>query len=158
MSIKIKILELSPNCMPRQIDKGDWIDLCSACDITLDPKSNSVCYIPLGVAIKLPEGYEAIVASRSSSPKNFGTDACSGIGIIDNKYCGPKDEWCFICRPRKKITINAGDRVCQFRVQLSQKATFWQKLKWLFSSGIKLEQVTSLESENRGGFGTTGTN
>ena len=50
-----------------------------------------------------------------------------------------------------------GERICQFRVQLSQKATMWQKIKWLFSSGIELVQVKDLPNKtNRGGFGSTG--
>jgi dUTPase len=32
----------------------------------------------------------------------------------------------------------------------------WQKLKWLFSSGIEIEQVDSLDNPERGGFGSTG--
>ena len=48
------------------------------------------------------------------------------------------------------------DRVCQFRIQLSQKATFWQKMRWLFSSGVKLVKVDNLNNTNRGGLGSTG--
>ena len=54
------------------------------------------------------------------------------------------------------VSIKKGDRICQFRIQLSQKATFWQKLKWLFSSGIELVEVDSLNNKSRGGFGSTG--
>lgn len=46
--------------------------------------------------------------------------------------------------------------ICQFRIQLSQKATVLQKLKWLFSSGIKFIYVDKLENKNRGGIGSTG--
>ena len=56
----------------------------------------------------------------------------------------------------RETTIEAGDRICQFRIQLSQKATFWQKLKWLFSSGIELVEVDNLNNKSRGGFGSTG--
>ena len=49
-----------------------------------------------------------------------------------------------------------GDRVAQFRIQLSQKATVWQKIKWLFSSGIEFVDVEDLHNESRGGFGSTG--
>ena len=56
----------------------------------------------------------------------------------------------------KTTTIHKGDRICQFRIQLSQKATIWQKIKWLFSSGIELVQVDNLRDENRGGMGSTG--
>ena len=55
----------------RYIDgKSDWIDLRSAENITL--KAGEFHLIPLGVAMQLPEGYEAHVVPRSSTFKNFG--------------------------------------------------------------------------------------
>lgn len=54
--------------------------------------------------------------------------------------------------------MHKGDRICQFRIQLSQKATVWQKLRWLFSSGIKFVKVDDLGGTDRGGFGSTGKN
>ena len=56
----------------------------------------------------------------------------------------------------RETVIEAGDRICQFRIQLSQKATMWQKIKWLLSSGIELGEVDDLGDNNRGGFGTSG--
>ena len=106
--------------------------------------------------MKLPEGYEAIIAPRSSSFKNYGIVQANSIGIIDNSYSGNSDEWMLPVISFKNITINKGDRVCQFRIQLSQKATIWQKIKWLLSSGIELEEVDDLNSNNRSGFGSTG--
>ena len=47
-------------------------------------------------------------------------------------------------------------RVEGYRITLSQKATMWQKIKWLFTSGIEFEQVDVLLSGDRGGFGSTG--
>jgi dUTPase len=32
----------------------------------------------------------------------------------------------------------------------------WQRIKWLFSSGIEIIETDELSSENRGGFGSTG--
>ena len=32
----------------------------------------------------------------------------------------------------------------------------WQKIKWLYDNKIEFEIVEDLESENRGGFGSTG--
>ena len=77
-------------------------------------------------------------------------------GVIDNSYCGDEDEWRFPAIAFRDTTINKGERICQFRIQLSQKATIWQKLRWLFSNKIELVSVDKLESINRGGFGTTG--
>ena len=78
--------------------------------------------------------------------------------IIDNCYCGNTDEWCYVAAPMTNATIIEGNRICQFRIQLSQKATFWQKLKWLFSSGVELVFVDNLNNEARGGLGSSGIN
>ena len=106
--------------------------------------------------MKLPKGFEAIIASRSSTPNKFGIFIPNGQGIIDNSYSGNSDEWNYIVSPMKEVTINKGDRICQFRIQLSQKASIWQKIKWLFSSGIELVEVDDLGDNNRGGLGSTG--
>ena len=49
--------------------KSDWIDLHAAEDV--DMKAGEFRLIPLGVAIELPEGYEAHVVPRSSTFKNY---------------------------------------------------------------------------------------
>ena len=49
--------------------KSDWIDLRAAEDVVL--KKGEFKLINLGVSMKLPEGYEAIIAPRSSTFKNF---------------------------------------------------------------------------------------
>lgn len=172
MKLKIKIKEIVPGCMPEINPIGDWIDLKAAKDMEIraaqagtqyqenNYKFRDVfihtTYIPLGVAVELPKGFEAIIASRSSTPKNKGLFIPNGQGIIDISYQGNKDEWNFIASPMNNTNIKKGDRICQFRIQLSQKATFWQKLKWLFSSGIELVKVDNLNNNNRGGMGTTG--
>ena len=51
--------------------------------------------------------------------------------------------------------IKKGDRICQFRIELSQKATVWQKLRWLLSGKITLEETPCLYGSDRGGFGST---
>lgn len=48
-------------------------------------------YISQGVSMKLPDGYEAIVAPRSSTFKRYGILQTNGIGVIDNSYCGNDD-------------------------------------------------------------------
>ena len=51
---------------------GDWIDLRAAEDIIL--KAGEFKLIPLGVAMELPKGYEALVAPRSSTFKKLGVN------------------------------------------------------------------------------------
>ena len=75
---------------------------------------------------------------------------------IDEAYCGPNDQWHMPIISTGEVNIKKGDRICQFRVQLSQKATVWQKLKWLFSNGVKIEIVEDLDNPNREGLGSSG--
>lgn len=177
MKLKIKVKRLNCNIeLPTIIEKGEWVDLRSSSTVTLKaPQSetlkshrvgdNRVYYrnvnfdsilIPLGIAMKLPDGFEAIVAPRSSTYNKFGIIQTNSLGIIDNSYCGNEDEWQFPATALRETTINTGDRICQFRIQLSQKATIWQRLKWLFSSGIKIVEVDNLSNNNRSGIGSTG--
>lgn len=176
MKLKIKVKVLTEGCMPEINPKGDWIDLRSAMDMEIPaPQSGTLkrttingeevshrdveiptYYIPLGVAMQLPKGFEAIIDSRSSGPKKLGLFIPSGQGVVDNTYNGNDDQWHYVCSPMRETAIEAGDRICQFRIQLSQKATMWQKIKWLLSSGIELVEVDDLGDDNRGGFGTSG--
>ena len=62
-SIKVKIFD--NEAYPQGLQKiggnrSDWIDLRARKDIVM--KAGDLVYIPLGVAIELPEGYEALVA------------------------------------------------------------------------------------------------
>lgn len=158
MKATIKIKVARDLNIPTVIAKGDWIDLRSDEDVTFNALEvgNVIKYISLGVAIELPEGYEAVIAPRSSTPKNYGIIMSNSIGVIDNSYCGDNDIWKFPALAYKETTIHKNDRIAQFRIQLSQKATIWQKIKWLFTSGVKIQIVQSLSNNNRGGFGSTG--
>ena len=50
--------------------KSDWIDLRAAERVEL--KAGEFKLVHLGVAMELPEGYEAHIVPRSSTFKNFG--------------------------------------------------------------------------------------
>ena len=178
--MKIKILEKTNNCMPIEFEQGDWFDLTCAKDIVLKaPQANrlhkynqkketceirvrdvdfSSVIIPLGVCMEIPKGYEAILVPRSSTFKKYGLIQTNSIGVIDNSYSSDEDEWGMAVLATRNITIPKGTRIAQFRIQLSQKATFWQKIKWLFSAKPVLQKVSSLNNPKRGGFGSTDTN
>ena len=57
----------------------------------MELKAGQYAMIPLGVAMKLPEGYEAHIAPRSSTFKNYGLIQTNSIGIVDNSYSSDKD-------------------------------------------------------------------
>ena len=173
MKLKIKVKELTEGCMPEIIEKGDLIDLRAADTYTFNApqagiqhqKNNKKYrdvtfdeqYIKLGVAMQLPKGMMAKLKGRSSLTKNHGVVMCCS-GEIDNSYSGNDDEWLFRVFAIRAGKIEKLDRICQFEVVPSQKATMWQKIKWLLSSGVKLVKVNDLGNNNRGGFGSTGAN
>lgn len=152
--MKIKVKEIVLGCMPVISPKGDWIDLKIAEDVTLKKGDSTI--VGLGVAMRLPKGMEAIVNPRSSLHKNFGVILSNSQGVIDNVYQGDDDQWGAPLIATRTTIIPRGTRVCQFRIQLSQFATRWQKIKWLFSSPVTLKKVSNLSSQGRGGFGSTG--
>lgn len=123
--------------------KSDWIDLRAAEDVEM--KAGEFRLIRLGVAMKLPEGYEAHIVPRSSTFKNFGLIQTNHMGVIDGSYCGNEDEWRFPAYAMRDTQIHVNDRICQFRIMKNQPV-------------IEFETVERLDGENRGGFGSTGVN
>lgn len=177
MKLKIQVKRLNMNLpLPKVIDKGDWIDLRSSKKVILKAPQAGVLkrhrvngteeshrdvtfdfgLIPLGVAMQLPKGFIAVVVPRSSTFKKWGIIQANSTGIIDNSYCGDNDEWMMPVVSYRDTVISEGDRVCQFEIRLSQKATIWQKIKWFLSSGIEIVEVDYLGNDNREGFGSTG--
>lgn len=122
-------------------EKSNWVDLYLAEDVTV--KAGTGTYAPLGVAMELPEGYEAIVAPRSSAFKTYGVLMANSIGIIDESYCGDNDEWKLPLFATRDIHIPKGARLCQFRIIKHQP-------------DICFETVKSLGNPDRLGVGSTG--
>ena len=96
-----------------KMEKGDWIDLRSH------------------------------LAPRSSTYKNFGILVPNSPGIIDNSYCGEKDEWKLPVLAVRDTEIFVNDRICQFRLVEKQPV-------------FVLEETMHLSDDSRGGFGSTG--
>lgn len=138
------------------IKKGDWIDLRAA-ESYIGSKGDFTL-LSLGVAMQLPKGFEAIVNPRSSTFLKYNFIMPNSQGVIDNTYCGSTDIWKCPALFMGSGKVNKGDRICQFRIQLSQNASMWNKLKWLFSSKIEFKEVKQLNNIDRGGFGSTGKN
>ena len=106
-------------------------------------KAGEFKLIPLGIAIELPKGYEAIMAPRSSTFKNFGIIQANSIGIIDESYCGDNDMWRFPAIALRDTTIKKNERICQFRILAHQPENV-------------ITKVTHLTGKDRGGLGSTG--
>lgn len=141
-TIKIKYFD-------NEIDKieklsiGDWIDLRAAKSVRL--KAGEFCIIPLGIGMKLPDGYEAHVTPRSSTYKNWGIIQTNSVGIIDNSYSGDNDQWMMPVIAMEDTYIQKNDRICQFRIVKKMPE-------------VEFEIVEHLDENDRGGFGSSGIN
>ena len=121
--------------------RSDWYDL--AASETVELSKGDFTLIPLGVAMKLPDGYEAHIVPRSSTFKNFGLLQSNGIGIVDNSYCGDNDMWRMPVYATRDTVVHKGDRIAQFRLMKNQPEA-------------EFVEVEELGTPDRGGFGSTG--
>lgn len=140
MDIKIKYLSKEIDKIEK-ISAGDWVDLRSAKDVHLS--AGQYVAIPLGVAMELPHGYEALVAPRSSTFKNYGVLLANSLGVIDESFKGENDEWHFLAYAVKDTIIHKNERICQFRIIEHQPC-------------INFVEVDMLGNADRGGIGSTG--
>ena len=141
MEIKIKYSDGMEEIV--QAHEGEWYDLRAAENVMMWRGDYRI--ISLGVAIELPEGYEAIIAPRSSTFDRYGIIMVNGIGVIDHSYCGNDDVWRFpaIKLYGDSVRIHKNDRIAQFRIVPCQPK-------------CDLVRVDALIGENRGGYGSTG--
>lgn len=141
MEIKIKYFDNEIDKI-NTIEVGDWIDL--RCAETTEMKKGEFKYIPLGIGMILPEGYEAHAVPRSSTYKNFKVIQANHMGVIDCSYCGDNDQWVFPAIAMEDTVIPKNSRICQFRIVENQPK-------------IKFIEVEHLKEKDRGGLGSTGT-
>lgn len=140
--LNVDIIYHNPN-MPKleKIDKGDWIDLRASVGGSF--RAGDFALIDLGVSMRLPDGYEAHIAPRSSTFKNYGIIQTNSIGIVDNSYSGTNDVWKMPCFFTRDTVIEPNDRICQFRIVKKMEP-------------VSFIEVTELNSTDRGGFGSSG--
>lgn len=126
----------------KQEHNSDWIDLRCAEDIILE--KGQFMYIPLGVVIELPEGYEAYIIPRSSTFKKHGIIQTNSMGLIDESYKGDNDEWCMPVYAVRTTHIEKDTRICQFRINRKMFNVFIDTCTEPFGN------------TDRGGLGSTG--
>ena len=140
--LNIDIVYHNPN-MPKleKVDNGDWIDLRASVGGAF--KKGDFALIDLGVSMRLPEGYEAHIAPRSSTFKRWGIFQTNSVGVIDNSFSGTNDVWKMPCLFTRDTVIEPNDRICQFRIVKKMEP-------------VSFTEVTELDNTDRGGFGSSG--
>lgn len=143
--IKVKILRLKEKAtLPAYTTAhaaGMDVSACLDDSVTVEPFSSVL--IPTGLAIELPEEYEAQLRPRSglalrhlislpNSPATIDADYRGEVGVI------------LINHSREPFTVNHGDRIAQMVISKVDRVEF--------------EEVGSLSDTKRGegGFGHTG--
>lgn len=111
-------------------------------DLVIEPGKRAL--IPTGIAIALPDGYEAQVRARSGLTIKNGLCVLNGPGTVDADYRG-EIKVILANLGEDAFTVTRGMRIAQMVVAAYSRANW--------------NEVESLEQSARGsgGFGSTGT-
>ena len=141
MKLKIKRFDKSLPLPVHKTSGAVAVDLYSREEITIEP--HQLGYVPMNVAIEIPDEYFVMMASRSSTHK-MGVTGVNGVGIFDRDFCGDNDEYQYVAFnfTDKPVFLEKGTRLCQLLLIKCENFDF--------------EEVDHLGDTDRGGFGTTG--
>lgn len=135
--------EKDPLSLPSYMTEGAaGLDLAAdlAEDLTLAPLERAL--IPTGIAVALPQGFEAQIRPRSGLALSQGITLINSPGTIDSDYRG-EIQMIVVNLGKEPVVIRRGERVAQMVVQ-----RVW-RVRW--------QEVDELSSTKRreGGFGHT---
>lgn len=143
MKLQIKLIDQTLPVPSYQTKGSVAFDLYARVETTISPWQPTI--VPSNIIVQVPDGYFLMIANRSSSPIKKHVLLANGIGVIDQDYCGEKDEIGvqLLNFSNDPVTIKKGERVAQAVLVSITKA-----------DGFEI--VETIESESRGGFGSTG--
>lgn len=108
--------------------------------ISVEVPAGARLLVPLGFALALPKGYEAVIRPRSGMSK-IGLD-CT-IGTIDSDYRGEVMA-CIVNNSGTTYRIEQNARVCQMKIQRAERFRF-----------VPAPELSETERGGKG-FGSTG--
>lgn len=144
LEIPLKILDEQLDGVPKYARPGDAaVDLVARAGVKL-AASGGRAQVPTGIAIALPEGFAALVLSRSGLASRHGVCCLNAPGLIDSGYRGELQVVLVNTDPFEDYEVHRGDRVAQLMVIPVDQVAF--------------RSVEDLEATERGeqGFGHTG--
>ena len=99
--------------------------------------------IPANVIVATPPGFALLVTLRSSTPRKKGLTQPHGLGVIDQDFCGEKDEIKIQVHnfSPKKAVVERGEKIAQGIFVRCERAEF--------------TEIEKIETVTRGGFGST---
>lgn len=169
LKAKIAIKKLTADAkLPAYSRSGDACMDCYADKEVVIPKltlENGVgrALVPLGFALELPKGWEALVRSRSGLALKEGVVVLNSPGTVDENYRG---EVAAIMgnTSGKDYVVKKGDRICQLAIRpiLGVDLDMKDCLHSFTDNSFEVEwdEKEELDETNRGaeGFGSSGKN
>ncbi len=147
MSVGVPVLRLSHAAglpLPGYATPGSaGLDLMAAIDRPLAIEPGERLVVPTGIAIALPQGFEAQIRPRSGLAWEHGVTVLNAPGTVDSDYRG-EIQVLLVNHGGKRVTITRGQRIAQLLVAPVSRVV-WQE---------QAELVTS--ERGAGGFGSTG--
>ncbi len=140
--LKLKRIDKSLPLPSYQTKGSVGFDLYARETVKIKPFTPTL--IPLNIVAKVPKGYMLLIASRSSLPLKKGLMLANSIGIIDQDYCGEKDEIKALVLNfiKKEVVVKKGERIAQgILVKIARP---------------EIKEAEKMEKKSRGGFGSTG--
>jgi len=147
---EIKIRRLRPEAdldipLPRYMTpRCSGMDLYAAVESERVVDVGAVTVIPTGIAMALPEGFEAQVRPRSGLAFRYAISIINSPGTIDADYRG-EIKIALINLGTKPYTVRRGDRIAQLVIQK------------VYQARLKCVEALDQTVRNEGGFGHTGT-
>ena len=148
--LEINLVDVSKSAraeIPEYQTKGaSGLDLKASPDVGSEGiKINSGSWelIPTGIAIALPNGFEAQIRPRSSVAFKSGVTVLNSPGTIDSDYRG-EIKILLINHGKKTFIVKPGDRIAQMVISQVEQIN------------LKKSEYITKTVRGRGGFGSTG--
>jgi len=119
------------------------MDLFAAIDKEFALQPGAIAAIPTGIALALPNGWEAQVRPRSGMALKFGVTVLNAPGTIDSDYRG-EIKAILINHGSEPFTVSRGTKVAQLVIAAHAR------VEWVESDDLEATERAD------GGFGSTG--
>lgn len=118
-------------------------DLYACLDAPVCINPGESVFIPIGLAMEIPQGYAGLIYARSGLACKRGLAPANKVGVVDSDYRG---EFMIVLHNHgvEPQTIEHGERIAQLVITPVYTPGF-----------VEIEELTSTERSD-GGFGSTG--
>ena len=144
IKVYVKTIGYKDIPLPKYMTPGAaGLDLYACVTESIEIEPGSTALVPTGLALEIPQGYEAQIRPRSGLALKWGITLLNSPGTIDSDYRG-EVKVIMINHGQEAFIVNRGDRIAQ--------------MVFCPIAIASLEVVDDLSESNRGqgGFGHTG--